>query len=155
MKPEDYKDTAPEIKIEKYFLGNVKAWGIFQDRSGKVKRQFTAEMNGSFDGKILILDEDFSWNDGEKQKRKWTIKKVKDNEYEGTAADVIGVAKGISHGSAFKFEYNLLIPYKDKKIKVRFDDWIFQQDNKVAINRATVSKFGFKVGELTVFFLKN
>ena len=155
MKPEDYKNTEPEIKIEKYFLGNVKAWGIFQDRSGKVKRQFTAEMNGSFDGKILILDEDFSWNDGEKQKRKWTIKKVKDNEYEGTAADVIGVAKGISHGSAFKFEYNLLIPYKDKKIKVRFDDWIFQQDNKVAINRATVSKFGFKVGELTVFFLKN
>ena len=155
MKPEDYKNTEPEIKIEKYFLGNVKAWGIFQDRSGKVKRQFTAEMNGSFDGKILILDEDFSWNDGEKQKRKWTIKKVKDNKYEGTAADVIGVAKGISHGSAFKFEYNLLIPYKDKKIKVRFDDWIFQQDNKVAINRATVSKFGFKVGELTVFFLKN
>ena len=69
MKPEDYKNTEPEIKIEKYFLGNVKAWGIFQDRSGKVKRQFTAEMNGSFDGKILILDEDFSWNDGEKQKR--------------------------------------------------------------------------------------
>ena len=155
MKPEDYKNTEPEIKIEKYFLGNVKAWGIFQDRSGKVKRQFTAEMNGSFDGKILILDEDFSWNDGEKQKRKWTIKKVKDNEYEGTAADVIGVAKGISHGSAFKFEYNLLIPYKDKKIKVRFDDWIFKQDDKVAINRATMTKFGIKVAELTVFFQKN
>ena len=90
-------------------MGDVKAWGIFQNRFGKVKRQFTAEMNGTFDGKILILDEDFSWNDGEKQKRKWTIKKVKDNEYEGTAADVIGVAKGISHGSAFKFEYNLTL----------------------------------------------
>ena len=155
MKPKDYINTEPKIKIEEYFLGGVKAWGIFQDRSGKVKRQFTAEMNGSFDNEILILDEDFSWNDGEKQKRKWKIKKVEDDKYEGTAPDVIGIAKGVSYGSAFKFEYQLLIPFKDKKIKVRFDDWIFKQDDKVAINRAIVSKFGFKVGELTVFFVKD
>ena len=155
MKPKDYENTKPIIKIEEYFQGNVKAWGIFQSRSGMVKRQFTAEMNGSLQGENLILDEDFNWNDGEKQKRRWLIKKVGDNEYEGTAPDVVGVAKGVSYGSAFKFEYNLLIPFKDKKIKVKFDDWIFKQDDKVAINRAIVTKYGFKVGELTVFFLKN
>ena len=155
MKPEEYKNTEPKIKIEEYFLGNVKAWGIFQNRSGKVKRQFTAKMNGSFDGQDFILNEDFSWNDGEEQQRRWTIKKTGDHNYEGTAADVVGVAKGISYGSAFKFEYNLLIPFKNKKIKVRFDDWIFKQDDKVAINRAIVTKFGFKVGELTVFFVKD
>ena len=155
MNPEEYKNTEPKIKIEEYFLGDVKAWGIFQDRSGKVKRQFTAKMNGSFDGQDFILNEDFSWNDGEEQQRRWTIKKTGDHNYEGTAADVMGVAKGISYGSAFKFEYNLLIPYKNKKIKVRFDDWIFKQDDKVAINRAIVTKFGFKVGELTVFFVKD
>ena len=155
MKPKDYENTKPIIKIEEYFQGNVKAWGIFQNRTGMVKRQFTAEMNGSLQGENLILDEDFNWNDGEKQKRRWLIKKVGDNEYEGTAPDVVGVAKGVSYGSAFKFEYNLLIPFKDKKIKVKFDDWIFKQDDKVAINRAIVTKYGFKVGELTVFFLKN
>ena len=155
MKPENYINTKPEIKIEEYFLGNVKAWGIFQGRSGVVKRQFTAQMNGFFDGKNFILNEDFNWNDGEKQTRQWTIKKVDDHNYEGTALDVVGIAKGASYGSAFKFEYNLLIPFKDKKIKVRFDDWIFKQDEKVAINRAIVTKFGFKVGELTVFFVKN
>ncbi len=154
MKPEDYKNTEPKIKIEEYFLGNVKAWGIFQDRSGKVKRQFTATMFGTIKEDNLILDEDFNWNDGEKQQRRWTIKKIADNKYEGMASDVVGVAKGVSYGSAFKFEYNLLIPFKDKKIKVRFDDWIFKQDDHVAINRAIVTKFGFKVGELTVFFLK-
>ena len=155
MKPEDYKNTKPEIKIEEYFLGNVKAWGIFQGRSGKVKRQFTATMKGSFVGENFILDENFDWNDGEKQNRKWTIKKINEHNYEGKAADVVGIAKGTSYGSAFKFEYNLLIPFKDKKIKVKFDDWIFKQDDKVAINRAIVTKFGFKVGELTVFFVKD
>ena len=155
MKPEDYKNTKPIIKIEEFFQGNVKAWGMIQGRSGEVKRQFVADMKGEFDGQNLILDETFIWNDGEKQKRRWTIKKVGDNRYEGTAPDVVGVAKGVSFGSAFKFEYKLLVPYKDKKIKIRFDDWIFKQDEKTAINKATLTKFGFKIGELTVFFVKD
>ena len=155
MKPENYKNTKPIIKIEEYFQGNVKAWGMLQGRSGEVKRQFVADMKGEFDGQNLILDETFIWNDGEKQERRWTIKKVGDNKYEGTAPDVVGIAKGVSFGSAFKFEYKLLVPYKDKKIKIRFDDWIFKQDEKTAINKATLTKFGFKVGELTVFFIKD
>jgi len=155
MKPEDYKNTQPIIKIEEYFDGNVKAWGMLQGRSGEVKRKFVADMKGEFDGKKLILDEVFIWNDGEKQERRWTITKVGDNKYEGTAPDVVGVARGISFGSAFKFEYKLLVPYKDKKIKIKFDDWIFKQDEKKAINKAILTKFGFKVGELTVFFVKD
>jgi len=155
MKPEDYKNTKPEIKIEEYFQGNVKAWGMLQGRSGEVKRQFVADMKGNFDGQKLILDETFIWNDGEKQERRWTIKKVGENRYEGTASDVVGLAKGVSYGSVFKFEYKLLVPYKDKKIKVKFDDWIFKQDDKTAINKAILTKFGFKVGELTVFFVKD
>ena len=128
---------------------------MLQGRSGEVKRQFVADMKGEFDVQNLILDETFIWNIGEKQERRWIIKKVGDNIYEGTAPDVVGVAKGISFGSAFKFEYKLLVPYKDKKIKIRFDDWIFKQDEKTAINKATLTKFGFKVGELTVFFVKD
>jgi len=155
MKPEEYKNTKPIIKIEEYFQGNVKAWGMLQGRSGEVKRQFVADMKGAFDGRNLILDETFIWNDGEKQERRWTIKKVGDNTYEGTAPDVVGIAKGVSFGSAFKFEYKLVVPYKDKKIKIKFDDWIFKQDEKTAINKATLTKFGFKIGELTVFFVKD
>ena len=155
MKPEDFKNTEPEIKIEKYFEGQVKAWGILQDRKGRATRQFKANMIGKFENNILTLEEDFFWKDGETQKRVWKIKKIDEHNYIGTAPDVVGEAKGVSYGSAFKFEYNLMIPFKGKNIKIRFDDWIFKQDEKVAINRATLTKFGFKVGELTVFFEKN
>ena len=155
MKPEDFKNTEPEIKIEKYFEGQVKAWGILQDRKGRVTRQFEANMIGKFENNILTLEEDFFWKDGETQRRVWKINKIDEHNYIGTAPDVVGEAKGVSYGSAFKFEYNLMIPFKGKNIKIRFDDWIFKQDEKVAINRATLTKFGFKVGELTVFFEKN
>ena len=75
MKPEDFKDKKPRLIIEDYLSGNVKAWGILQNRSGKVIRQFSADLNGTWNGKQLILDEKFDWSDGEKQTRQWTIKK--------------------------------------------------------------------------------
>ena len=107
------------------------------------------------DGKKLILDEEFIWSDGEVQKRQWEINKIDEHNYEGTAGDVVGVAKGYSYGPAFKFEYVLLVPVKGKEMKITFDDWIFKQDSKVAINRATMTKFGIKVAELTVLFQKD
>ena len=155
MKPIDFKDQKPRLVIEEYLSGNVKAYGILQNRSGKVTRQFTADLNGKWDGKQLILDEKFNWNDGEIQTRQWQITKIDENNYEGTAEDVVGTAKGFSYGPAFKFEYVLLVPVKGREIKITFDDWIFMQDDRVAINRAIMTKFGFKVAELTVSFVKN
>ena len=154
MKPSDFKDQKPRLIIEDFLSGNVKAWGVLENRSGKVIRQFSADLNGKWDGKQLILDEKFNWNDGEIQKRQWKINKIDEHNYEGTAGDVVGKAKGYSYGPAFKFEYVLLVPVKGKKIKISFDDWIFKQNESVAINRATMKKFGFKVAELTVMFKK-
>ena len=34
MKPIDFKDQKPRLIIEEYMSGNVKAWGILQNRSG-------------------------------------------------------------------------------------------------------------------------
>ncbi len=155
MKPEDFQNKEPRLIIEEYLSGNVKAWGVLQNRSGKVTRQFSADLIGKWDGKKLILDEKFNWDDGEVQNRQWTITKIDDNNYEGTAGDVVGTAKGYSYGPAFKFEYILLVPVKGKEMKITFDDWIFKQDDRVAINRATMTKFGFKVAELTVVFVKD
>ena len=82
MKPEDFKNKEPRLIIENYLSGNVKAWGVLQNRSGKVIRQFSAELNGKWDGKQLILDEIFNWDDGEIQKRQWQINKIDENNYE-------------------------------------------------------------------------
>ena len=114
MKPEDFKNQKPRLIIEEYLSGNVKAWGILQNRSGKVTRQFSADLDGTWDGKQLTLDEKFIWNDGEIQNRQWTINKIDEHNYEGTAGDVVGTAKGFSYGPAFKFEYVLLVPVKGR-----------------------------------------
>ena len=62
MKPTDFKDQKPRLIIEDYLSGNVKAWGVLQNRSGKVTRQFSADLNGTWDGKQLILKEKFNFD---------------------------------------------------------------------------------------------
>ena len=54
-----------------------------------------------------------------------------------------------------QLEYVLLVPVKGKEIKITFDDWIFKQSDTIAINRAKMTKFGFRVADLTVVFVKN
>ena len=49
----------------------------------------------------------------------------------------------------------MLVPVKGKEMKITFDDWIFMQDEKVAINRAKMTKFGIRVADLTVVFVKD
>ena len=117
MKPEEFKNKGPRLIIEEYLSGNVKAWGVLQDRSGKVTRQFNADLNGTWDGKQLVLKEKFIWDDGEIQDREWTINKIDEHNYEGTAGDVVGKAIGHSYGPAFKFEYVLLVPVKGRELK--------------------------------------
>ena len=76
MKPTDFKDQKPRLVIENYLSGNVKAWGVLQNRFGKVTRQFKADLNGKWDGSQLILNEVFDWNDGERQLVNGLLKKL-------------------------------------------------------------------------------
>ncbi|MBL8644783.1 MAG: DUF3833 family protein, partial [Rhodospirillaceae bacterium] len=81
MKPEDFANKQPRFVIEEYFTGKTKAWGIFEDRFGNLRREFLVDITGTWDGKQLILDERFLYSDGEKEQRVWTIDKVDDNTY--------------------------------------------------------------------------
>ena len=37
---------------------------------------------------------------------------------------------------------------------MHFDDWMFQMDERVMLNRAVMSKFGIRLGEVTLSFTK-
>jgi hypothetical protein len=37
---------------------------------------------------------------------------------------------------------------------VQFDDWMFLMDERVMLNRAVMSKFGIRLGEVTLAFYK-
>lgn len=154
MKPEDFEGREPTLLIEEYFSGHTKAWGIFQDRFGRLRRQFEVDIAGTWDGETLTLVEDFVYDDGETEQRIWRITKRSEHVYDGHADGVIGVAQGLAYGNAFNWTYRFALKVGDGTWDVTFDDWLFLQSDDVLINRAEVSKFGIKLGEVTLMFRK-
>jgi hypothetical protein len=151
--PSDYATEKPKLDLKEYFNGTLDAWGVFQDRNGKVVKRFTVVMKCEWDGNKGVLDEDFTYSDGTKQKRVWTIIKDGDN-YTGTADDVIGQAIGVASGNALNWAYTLSLPVDGSVYEVQFDDWMYLMDEKTMLNRAVMSKFGFELGEVLLSFRK-
>ncbi len=150
----DYANEKPVFDLKTYFTGVVDGWGIFTDRSGRVVKRFLVTMNCTWNGDEGILDEDFVYSDGTKQKRIWRMRKLDNGRYEGRADDVVGIGNGQQMGNAFRWGYTLNLPVDNKVYEVQFDDWMYQMDDKVVINKATMRKFGITLGELVVNFKK-
>ena len=152
--PKTYAAERPLLDLQTYFNGTVDAWGVFQDRSGKVVRRFTVVMRCSWAGDVGTLDEDFTYSDGTTEKRIWTLRKLPDGRYSGTAGDVVGQADGQVSGNAFNWRYTLALKVDGRTWNVDFDDWMYLIDDRVMLNRATMSKFGVRLGEVLLSFTR-
>ena len=154
----DLRDSAmaePAFDLPGYFTGHTRAWGQFQDRFGKVRRRFTVDIDGTWNGDVLTLNESFLYDDGATETRIWTLRRSDDNTWVGYADGVLGEATGQIAGNAFNWRYVFDLPIGDgKTLHVAFDDWLWRQDERVVINRAYLSKFGVALGEVLIFFTK-
>lgn len=156
--PADYARETPALDLRRYFDGTVDAWGLFTDRSGRVVKRFTVLMRCTWtvvDGvETGVLDEEFLYADGSRDRRVWTLRRLAPGRYVGTAADVVGEAQGEAAGNALRWRYTLALPVDGRIWHVQFDDWMFQMDDQVMLNRASMSKFGIRLGEVTLSFRK-
>ena len=158
----DYANEKPLLDLRRYFNGTLDAYGVFTDRSGKVVKRFTVVMACRWQGEpgreVGVLDEDFTYSDGSTQKRIWRLQREPGSSgqgrYSGRADDVVGVAQGEEQGNAFYWAYTLSLPVDGRIIEVQFDDWMYLMDERVMLNRATMSKFGVTLGEVTLSFVK-
>lgn len=152
--PRDYAAERPALDMKAYFNGKVDGWGMVQDRSGKVTRRMTVEITGTWNGDTGTLDERFTYADGKKETRVWTLRK-QGERYVGTAADVIGEAAGEAAGNALRWRYVLEAKRENgDTVKLDMDDWMWLVDERTLVNRTRFSKFGIRFGEVSFFFRK-
>ena len=154
MKIETFKYRTPNLSLESYFLGKTWAWGIFEDRFGRLRRSFQVNIQGQLVDGQLILDEDFIYDDHQTEKRIWRIQSKGDGHYQGKADDIIGEAKGQCAGNALNWKYKMDLPVGNSKLRVTFNDWMFLQPGDVMVNKAKVTKWGVHLGTAILFFTK-
>ncbi len=152
--PADYAAEKPVLDLKTYFNGELLAHGLFTDRAGKVVRRFTVRMTGTWQGNQGTLDERFTYSDGKTERRVWRLTDEGGGRWLGRADDVVGVAEGRAAGNALNWRYTMALPVDGKVYEVQFDDWMYLVDERVMLNKAVMSKFGFRLGEVTLSFTK-
>ena len=152
--PEDYAAEKPVLDLKTYFDGELIGHGLFTDRNGRVQRRFVVTMKGSWQGNQGVLEEDFVYSDGTKERRVWRLTQHGGGRYTGLADDVVGQAEGRAAGNALNWRYTLRLPVDGKVYEVQFDDWMYLMDERVMLNKAVMSKFGIRLGEVTLAFYR-
>jgi hypothetical protein len=149
-----------QFNLEEFFDGEVRAYGQFQDILGTVRRSFAVEISGEWDGNVLRLTEDFIYEDGATEQRIWTLSKIGEDSWVGTAPGVIGHASGKENGDRFNWRYtiDLPVPSSDdatETMRVSFDDWMWLIAENRVFNRAYISRAGVSLGDVSIMFEKD
>lgn len=152
--PDTGGDLAPALELERYFAGRTRAWGIFEDSLGRLRRQFTVELAGRVESDGLTLEERFLYADGARERRIWRIRRTGPGRYEGQADDVDGVATGIVTGNVLDWRYVLRLAIGGRTWRIAFADRMVLLPDGILINRARASKWGVPVGTLSVAFAR-
>ena len=150
----DYRNVQPRLEVEEFFQGRLTAHGVVKDRGGKVIRTFNADIDASWSEGVGTLVEDFVFDDGETQRRIWTLRRDGKDQYIGTAGDVTGEGRLQQAGNSVFLDYVLQVPYGDGSVDVRVDDRMYLVAPDVLINESRMSKFGWRVGNLILVILR-
>lgn len=156
---DDPKLSDRKLDLEEFFDGHLVAYGQFQDVFGTVRRRFEVEVRGDWDGERLRLVEDFQYEDGATERRIWTLRKTGPDSWVGQAPGVIGAATGEERGDTFNWRYtiDLPIPAADGSLdtfRATFDDWMWLLTDDRLLNRAYMSRYGVRIGEVIITFEK-
>ena len=150
----DYQAREPAFAPEGFFNGALTAHGVVKDFSGTAIRHFSADIVGCWSEGVGTLDEDFVFDDGEQQKRIWTLTPNGSQSYSGTAGDVVGEGIARWQGNAMFLDYTLRIELEDGSIDVKIDDRMYRVSDNVVINESKMRKFGFGVGEILLTIIR-
>ncbi len=154
VKVTDYSEFEPRLDMQAFFRGDLTAYGVVKNRAGRVIRTFNADIVGTWDDGTGVLDEDFIFNDGSEDTRKWVLTPAGQDRYVATAGDVMGDGELRVSGNAVFLDYVLRVPYGDGTVDVRVDDRMYLVAPGVLINESVMTKFGVRVGSILLVILQ-
>jgi Protein of unknown function (DUF3833) len=134
-------DMVP-FDLTTFLFGTSTARGIFEDRFGRLRRRFDVKLHGSWQDGVFKLEEQFVYDDGSVEQRVWWLKPVAADRFEARCDDCIGVAAGTCTADIIRMSYLFRLRLPSRVIAATVD----------AINRATVRKWGIRIGEITLVF---
>ena len=151
-----FSEERPLFKPEEFFAGHTLSWGIFETKSGRPTKIIQTETVGRWDGSALHFEQDIIIAHGRKTHRSWLIRRLDERHYLATGTGIVGTAHGEASGNSFHLEFTMDALPGNPLGRVHMSQWMYlQADGVTMVNRATVTKAGVIITEITEQFRKD
>jgi Protein of unknown function (DUF3833) len=150
-KPE-LASAKPAFEPLEFFSGRTTSTGTFESPPGKPRQTFVTTGWGRLDHGSLLLYQSVIYEPGHSRRRIWCFRKVSDGHYEGTANDVVGIAKGKMRGNTFYLDYTVAQKAGDPSSSVRVRQKLFLQPDGAVVSRTTFLKSHARIAAVTERF---
>ncbi len=142
------------LLLEDFFVGRLSAEGRFKSRIAGVDRGFTIKAQGHIEDGVLVLIEDFLFDDGAVDQKTWRFRKIAPSRFAATRDDLVGVADVEERDGRIHMSYRLDLGDGGNKTRVRLRDVLYYGDDGQVVSKAQVFKFGLPVAGITATFKK-
>ena len=152
--PERYADRRPLFDPIAFFQGQTFASGVFETRGGDPRRRFTQVLQGRMEGDTLVLDQVFTYEDGEVEPRTWRVTPIDETTFEAVSDAAAKPSIGRVYGDVFLWEWIYAGETSNPLTNLRVRQWMYRQDDRHITNRVIITKLGIQVAQVTEYFSK-
>ncbi len=152
--PQDYAMQGPQFDLREHLKGPILCEGVIYGPTGRVSSRFIADFDARWEGNVGTMTEEFRYDSGARQSRKWRLTLGNDGSIRAEADDVVGVGTGMQAGPGVQLNYRIRLPEESGGHVLDTTDWMYLMENGSIINRSQFRKYGVKVAELVATMRK-
>lgn len=151
--PDPPAGSGPPFDPVTFFDGHTKSWGVVEDRSGAPSEWIVTDSHGEKQGPDhLTMQQHLTFQDGTTQERDWTLWRSGPAQFDATANDMIGIAKGTADGNIFHWQWVLARGPANGLLNVTMNQWMYRMADGSVMIRSTISKLDVILAEVTEQF---
>ena len=152
LQPEQLVTTAPTFDPITFWTGRTKSWGVVENRDGAptaIVTTTTQSMPDDADGMHMVQHVVLH---GKDTVRDWHMRRLGNGQFEATANDMVGKARGVASGRTFHWTWTLASHPGNPLLDVTMEQWMYLADNGTLMNRTIITKLGVRLAEISEQF---
>jgi hypothetical protein len=154
LRPEAFAGTEPVFDPVTFWSGRTSSWGVIENRDGAPTAIVTTTTEATAEGSDGLHMVQHVVTGGKDSVREWHMRRLGDGEYEATANDMAGSARGRASGRTFHWIWTLATKPGDSLRNVSMEQWMYLADNGTLMNRTIISKLGIRLAEVSEQFVR-
>lgn len=138
--------------LSDFLHGQVQIKGSFKFRLGGLTRRFKGKATGKWCDDVLVLDENFQYDNGRCELRTWRLKFNSDGTFSSTCIDVVGEGTGRCTRHGYTHTYLFRLPIGRYGLVVRINETYAPLEDTRFLYNAKLSRWGILLGTIQMQF---